>query len=473
MNSEKIGFLATSAYAIFSQIISLCCGLVTSLLLPKILGIEQFGYWQYFFLCSSYVGLLHFGFNDGVYLKLGGAKFSDINKQEYYPQLLLVSSFQFVIALGISVYSYLFLANAYQVVFYFLSIYTIVENIYKLLSFVLMATDKMRYYSQTVVIDKLFFLTLLFIFMVLLNHTSFESVIISYICARFIALLLVVKCFWKIFDFAILKKMFVKISLYNTWKNMVQGISLTISNLLSTFIIGSGRFFVEYNWGISVFAKISFAISLSMFVLTFISQVGLVLFPYLCRMDKERQRQLLDILTFVVGVFCLICFIGFVPLSLGIKLWIPKYVDSLGYLMILCPIALFETRMVLIFGTYFKTFRKQVVLLKINLVSVLFAVVCYYLSSNVVDSVNMLVWSMLVSIIFRSYCCQFYLYRYLHVATDKTVLLIEMIASGGMIFAYTQFDSVLLFTLCYVVSLLLIAWVRKDKIKYSYSLIKL
>lgn len=126
----------------FSQVVSLCCGLVTSLLLPKILGIEHFGYWQYFFLCSSYVGLLHFGFSDGIYLALGGKKFSEINRKQYYPQLLLVSFLQMVIALLVALYSYLFLKGAYQVVFYFLGVYIIVENVYKLLSFVLMATDK-------------------------------------------------------------------------------------------------------------------------------------------------------------------------------------------------------------------------------------------------------------------------------------------------------------------------------------------
>lgn len=472
MNSNKKSFLKTSSYAVFSQVVSLCCGLVTSLLLPKILGIEQFGYWQYFFLCSSYVGLLHFGFSDGIYLALGGKKFSEINRKQYYPQLQLVSFLQMVIALLVALYSYLFLKGAYQVVFYFLGVYIIIENVYKLLSFVLMATDKMRYYSKTVVIDKVTFLGLLFVFLVLFNKDSFVNVIFSYLCARFIALAFVSTCFGRFFDFTVTSNLFVRNNLRATCGNMIVGISLTISNLLSTFIIDSGRFFVEHNWGISVFAKISFAVSLSMFVLTFISQIGLVLFPYLCRMEKDKQRQMLDMLTFVIGLFAMVCFIGFVPLSLIIKTWIPKYVDSLSYLMILCPIALFETRMVLVFGTYFKTFRKQIVLLKINLASVLFAVFFYYLSSNVVNCINMLVMGMLVSIMLRSYLCQFYLYRYLNVKLDRFVICMEILTSVFMILAYNLFASMLLFSLVYVVSLTILALVRKEKIKYSYLLIK-
>lgn len=472
MNSGKKGFLKTSAYAVFSQVVSLCCGLITSLLLPKILGIEQFGYWQYFFLCGSYIGLLHFGFNDGVYLKLGGTSFSDIDKAEYYPQLLLVSFFQIMIAIGLAVYSYLLARDAYQIVFYFLAIYIIFENIYKLLSFVLMATDKMRYYSQTVMLDKVVFLVLLFAFLFLLRQLTFESVIIANLSARFLALMFVVSRFGSIFDLKFISRAITPKCLKNVMQNMAMGISLTISNLLSTFIIGSGRFFVEHHWGISVFAKISFAVSLSMFVLSFISQIGLVLFSYLCRMDRERQRVLLDMLTFIVGVFALSCFIGFVPLSFIVKLWIPKYIESLGYLMMLCPIALFETRMVLIFGTYFKTFRKQVVLLKINLVSVIFAIACYYFSSSIVNSVNMVVLSMLVSIMFRSYLCQYYLYRYLHVRMDKVVIIVEVMASAIMILAYSQFNSMLLFVLSYALSLLALVLLRLGKIKRCYSLIK-
>lgn len=472
MNLGKKDFLKTSVYAVISQIVSLSCGLVISLLLPKVLGIEQFGYWQYFFLCSSYVGLLHFGFSDGVYMNLGGIEFSKVNKKEYYPQLLMVATLQIVIALGVGLYSYFFLEGTYQTIFYFLSIYIVVENVYKLLSFVLMATDKMQYYSKTVMIDKTFFLTFLFVFLVLLKHSSFMDVVMSYLGARLIALLVVLSCFGKSFSFSILSEMFTTRCCSSVFNNMMMGISLTISNLLSTFIIGSGRFFVEHNWGISVFAKISFAVSLSMFILTFISQVGLVLFPYLCRMSMDRQRRLLDLLTFIIGLLALVCFIGFVPLAFIIKTWIPKYADSLGYLMLLCPIALYETRMVLLFTTYFKTLKKQVTLLKINFASVVLAVVCYYLSSNVLNSINLLVLSMLVSIMFRSYVCQFYLYHYFKVSLDKLVILLEILVSGLLVLAYNLFNSMFLFTIFYVASIVMMLMVRKEKIKFSYYSIK-
>lgn len=472
MNSVKKGFFKTSLYAVISQIISLGCGITTSLLLPKLLGIEQFGFWQYFFLCSSYIGLLHFGFNDGIYLSLGGKRFVDIDKEEYYPQLLLISYVQIIIALLLAMYSYFHENGEYQKIFYFLSIYIVVENIYKILSFVMMATDKMQSYSKTVVLDKLSFLLLLIVFFIVFKRYSFENVIYSYIGARAIALLVVFSFFRDLFDFSYWRSSFSMGCLSSVWSNMIAGISLTISNLLSTFIIGSGRFFVEHSWGISTFAKISFAVSLSMFSLAFISQIGLVLFPYLCRMDKAKQRQLLDLLTFFVGVFSMCSFIGFIPLTLIVNSWIPKYVGSLPFLMILCPIALYETRMVLVFNTYFKTFKKQVVLLKINFLSVAFAILCYYIATYLFKDIDMIVWAMLVSLIFRSYCAQFYLYRFLAVMPDKAVIAFELLSSILMIVAYNVFNSMLLFIAIYLISIIILVCLRKNKLKQCLSLIK-
>ena len=472
MKLEKKSFLKTSVYAVFSQLISLCCGLLTSLLLPKVMGVEQYGYWQYFFLYSSYIGLLHFGFNDGIYLKLGGKRFFDINKTEVYPQLIFVSLLQIALGFAVAGYAYVFQDGAFKEIFYFLSLYIVVENVYKILSFVLMSTDGMEYYSKTVIIDKASFILLLFMFLILLRQYQFEYVITAYLCARVVALLCVFWHYGKIFSSDLLTKTLTSKNAYAVLNNMTMGIPLTISNLLSTFIIGSGRFFVEYSWGISVFAKISFAVSLSMFVLTFISQIGLVLFPYLCRMDNEKQSQLLDLLTFVVGLFAFCCFIGFVPLNFIVKEWLPKYEESLGYLMLLCPIALFETRMVLIFTTYFKTLKKQIVLLMINFISVAFAIICYCLSVYVFCSINLLVFSMLLSIMLRSYLCQIYLYRKLNQKLDRFTIFIEILASLLMVFSYNVFGSIPLFVLCYIVAISLLIIFRKNKLRTCYSLIR-
>lgn len=66
-------------YAFFAQGVSLLLSVVMSLIVPKVLGVEQFGYWQLFIFYAGYVGFFHFGLNDGIYLKLGGSDYDNLD----------------------------------------------------------------------------------------------------------------------------------------------------------------------------------------------------------------------------------------------------------------------------------------------------------------------------------------------------------------------------------------------------------
>ena len=54
--------------AFLAQALSIASSVATTLILPKFLGIESFGYWQLFLFYVSYIGFFHLGINDGVYL---------------------------------------------------------------------------------------------------------------------------------------------------------------------------------------------------------------------------------------------------------------------------------------------------------------------------------------------------------------------------------------------------------------------
>ena len=70
--------LKKGIYVIFkANVISLVFNLLTSFLLPKYLSVEAYAAIKTFQLYVTYVGLLHLGYADGMYLKYGG---SDIEK---------------------------------------------------------------------------------------------------------------------------------------------------------------------------------------------------------------------------------------------------------------------------------------------------------------------------------------------------------------------------------------------------------
>lgn len=66
MNYSSIARNTMIAFA--AQFISLSVSVVMSLLVPKIVGVADYGYWQLFMFYTTYSGFFHLGLNDGVYL---------------------------------------------------------------------------------------------------------------------------------------------------------------------------------------------------------------------------------------------------------------------------------------------------------------------------------------------------------------------------------------------------------------------
>jgi hypothetical protein len=54
------------------QAILLLLSIGQGLIIPKYLSIEAFGWWQLFVLGSTYVGILNFGFLDGILIRWAG-----------------------------------------------------------------------------------------------------------------------------------------------------------------------------------------------------------------------------------------------------------------------------------------------------------------------------------------------------------------------------------------------------------------
>jgi len=69
--------------AIFSlgNILLLVFGFIHTLIIPKYLSVEGYGYWQLFMLYGSYGGILHLGFIDGILVRWAGKKLPEIGSE--------------------------------------------------------------------------------------------------------------------------------------------------------------------------------------------------------------------------------------------------------------------------------------------------------------------------------------------------------------------------------------------------------
>ena len=48
---------------------------ILTVFVPKLLRITDYGFWQLFMFYQGYIGVFHLGWNDGIYLQIGGKKY--------------------------------------------------------------------------------------------------------------------------------------------------------------------------------------------------------------------------------------------------------------------------------------------------------------------------------------------------------------------------------------------------------------
>ena len=95
-----MGTLSRGMFSVLvANIIDLGFNLVTNFALPKYLPVESYAAIKTFTLMISYAGVLHFGYEDGMYLKYGGKQKKDIDIEEWKVNISSLRIFQ----LGISV----------------------------------------------------------------------------------------------------------------------------------------------------------------------------------------------------------------------------------------------------------------------------------------------------------------------------------------------------------------------------------
>lgn len=68
-------------YAFATNGCSFLISALSTLVIPRFIGITEYGYWQLYMFYVSYVGIFHLGWNDGIYLRYGGKQYDSLDKE--------------------------------------------------------------------------------------------------------------------------------------------------------------------------------------------------------------------------------------------------------------------------------------------------------------------------------------------------------------------------------------------------------
>lgn len=403
---EKGGISSNVGYAFISQAISLASSFVMSLIVPKALGVEEYAHWQLFLFYAGYVGIAMLGVGDGIYLRLGGRRFSEVDGGSLKIEAILVFLFQICVAAVILLVSFsCSLDDGLRFVLYALLVYGLVQNSYGVIAPVFQAVNLTRIYSISIMMNRVAFLVLMLVAIVLCP-SEYEPFVASYIFGSFLALAYCLICARGILTAKCKPLSSVTKILLNDVRN---GFKVMVAYYASTLVVGIARQIVVMKWGLEAFGQMSFAFSMVSFALVFIAQLSLVLFPVLRRLDYQHLSVFYAKIRNLLFVVSPLAYFLYLPASFVLGIWLPQYTESFRYLGILMPLLVFDGKMNMLCSTYFKVYNDTRQLLLFNVVALVMSLLLSCGGAYIFNNIDFVVCGLLAAIMVRSVISERYL----------------------------------------------------------------
>ena len=416
-NVIKTG-IKNTIYVVSAQFISLLLGIARTLLLPILLGITNFGYWQVYLLYMSYVGIFALGFNDGIYLKYGKYEYDELPKETFRSSIRLFIIFQIAIMIIVSIVIMFEPDSSKQLSMIWASINIPIAGLTGVLIYVLQITNQLKKYSFYTILDKITVLIII-VGVFLLKLDNFLIIIIADTLSRVLVMVLMIN---SCKDIILGKGIRYKSALKEIIDNVRIGIKLMLANFAGMLVFGFGRFLVERTASIEEYGIYSFAITTMNLVLVLITAIGLVIYPTLNRLDKNNYPNYFTKLNKVLVIIIFGLLVSLFPLKIFISRFMVDYVGIFRYLSIIFAIIFVQSKMQILINPYYKLLRKESMILRANLVGVIVAIIFITPMYILTKSITMVAIGTLLAMLIRLYLSEVYLKKEQGISSNKNIV---------------------------------------------------
>ena len=452
MNNKALDFIKNFSYTLSSNLLSLVISTLVVLIIPKLIGVEEYGYWQLYIFYTSYIGFLHFGWNDGIYLRYGGKEYDSLDKKMFFSQYYMLFTTQLLIGVLISIYALLFVQGENRVfIVQMTSIALVIVNSRYMLLFLLQATNRIRIYAKITMLDRILYVGLI-ILLLAFGIRNFKLMIIADLLGKGVSLLVAMYACKDIVFRNISQFTF---TIKEAYLNLSVGIKLMLSNIAGKFIVGFVKLGIERSWDIATFGKVSLTLSISNLVMLFINAVGVIMYPILRRTNESKLPNIYMTMRDVLMIILLGVLIIYYPLKSILSGWLPEYAESLNYMAILFPIVIYEGKMSLLINTYLKTLRKEKTILFINVITVSMSALFTLVTTVLLRNLDFAIISIVILLALRSVISEMILSKIINISVLKDIV-IELGMTTIFILTAWKLDSfitVLIYGLFYGVYL--------------------
>ena len=467
MNTKFKNILENITYTFTANILTMLISVIMTLILPKFLGVTDYSYYQLYIFFVSYVGFFHFGWIDGIYLKIGGMEYNDLEKSNYVTQFWMLNVLEIIIAAIISIFALFIIKNIDKsFVLISTSVCGVITILRTYLLFILQSTNRIKEYAKYTRVDRFIYFALVIVFL-FLGFNNYKIILYIDIFSKLVALIL---CVNKMKDIVFGKLNISKNILFEIFENISIGIKLMLANIASTLIIGVIRFGIQRNWYIETFGKISLTLNISNLLMTFINAVAVIMFPLLRREEESKLPKIYVILRNTLMIFLYMMLIFYYPIKLILSTWLPQYADSLRYMALLFPICIYESKMSMLINTYLKSFRKEKSMLIINTISLILSLILTISSVFILNNLTLAILSIVFLLGFRCVIGELVLTKIMNILIYKDIILETVLTAIFIISSW--FINNMFCSIIYTCFYLIYVFIKRKDIKRTILLFK-
>jgi O-antigen/teichoic acid export membrane protein len=289
---------------------------------PSFIGVEQYGYLRAYFLYAGYIGVLHFGFSDGILIKYSGKSIEQTDRNSIKQEHGFLLLFQ----IAVSILTIIIGALQRDFILMLFGLTILPSNLLNFISTYFLAIGKLGYYSVIRLIP-VFNLAInaALIFFRIKNYIYYS---LAFFFSTMIAAGYVEYVFGNLF-----KGFFnFKFNIPNIKKLFIIGIFVLFGNFFSLIFFSIDRWGVYFYFENKDFAFYSFALSLMQIINLLVLSISITFYPYLAK--EENRESILKYNKFLLLLSGLSMSIYFV-LAYIVKRYIHDFSTSLPLLNIL------------------------------------------------------------------------------------------------------------------------------------------
>lgn len=413
-------------WVIFSNLIALIVGLVTSFLVPKYVSLATYANYKTYSLYIAYVGLFHFGFINGIYLKYGKVDYDDLPKDYFslYIKVLIGIEF-FVLVSGNLVGNFIWGDGWWSSPYFYVCINILPVNINCFFSLT-------NQFGKRFKIDSIMLLftnsiiSFLFVVLIAKGIDDYTFYLNSLTLSNYFILLL-----WLFINRGFItspSKSLIK-SINGLAGLFKRGFFVMISEYIGLIIVGVDSIFVNLFFSREEYSIYSFAVSVISLMFGLVSIISKLIYPYLARIEKEKYKQCY--ITFLEATTIIAMFFGVLLVFLDkiILLLIPKYAASCNIIAVLSGVLILKCLQELVFGNFYKVLGAEKFFVRNNMVALVLGVVSDIVVFVCTKNMIFFAWASLFTYIFWAFISIIYFKKSFNIVKSDVVLFMYILGN--------------------------------------------